>query len=163
MKKLLMLILVLGIASTANALVVSISPDGTGTSTTLTISSDTFNVGYDYFLVVSDNTNGDISAITATADAGGDSVVTSYGAAAGYDDAWQVKAQDLNAATPHADDIEIGTHFNVTINYTGGGSALLIELVNGNLTQLDTYTVTPEPMTIALLGLGGLFLRRRKK
>ena len=34
------------------------------------------------------------------------------------------------------------------------------------ITQVGTYdpvTITPEPMTIALLGLGGLFLRRRKK
>ena len=31
-----------------------------------------------------------------------------------------------------------------------------------SFTELGTITVTPEPMTMVLLGLGGLFLRRRK-
>ena len=33
----------------------------------------------------------------------------------------------------------------------------------GTTIDLGTFNVVPEPMTIALLGLGGLFLRRRKK
>ena len=41
-----------------------------------------------------------------------------------------------------------------------------INLYDGNLSLLDTATVTitdiPEPITMALLGLGGLFLRRKK-
>ena len=38
-----------------------------------------------------------------------------------------------------------------------------ITLYNGLLEVLDTQIIhVPEPMTIALLGLGGLFLRRRK-
>jgi len=37
-----------------------------------------------------------------------------------------------------------------------------IDLLDDTLAAISTTTVVPEPMTIALLGLGGLFLRRRK-
>jgi len=39
--------------------------------------------------------------------------------------------------------------------YTGGGAPPEM--------YFDNAVLTPEPMTIALLGLGGLFLRRRKR
>jgi hypothetical protein len=44
----------------------------------------------------------------------------------------------------------------VTIQLVGGAMAQ-----TGNL-YVDDVVLTPEPMTLALLGLGGLFLRRRK-
>jgi hypothetical protein len=66
----------------------------------------------------------------------------------------------------HVPEVEAST--DITIydvaykNYTG--------FIDGELTQPLAFTdatdavihVTPEPMTIALLGIGGLFLRRRK-
>ena len=44
----------------------------------------------------------------------------------------------------------------------GGTSPTPASLVSGDLGGTLTIYVVPEPMTIALLGLGGLFLRRRK-
>jgi len=46
----------------------------------------------------------------------------------------------------------------ITMAGTGGQ----IDLLDDALGVMDSVTVVPEPMTIALLGLGGLFLRRRK-
>jgi hypothetical protein len=48
-----------------------------------------------------------------------------------------------------------------------GGDALVYLLNGDDNVILDSITIhqtgVPEPMTIALLGIGGLFLRRRKK
>jgi hypothetical protein len=47
----------------------------------------------------------------------------------------------------------------ITLSGTGG----TLDLIDADtFTTLQSVTVVPEPMTIALLGLGGLFLRRRK-
>jgi hypothetical protein len=45
------------------------------------------------------------------------------------------------------------------------GQTLMLYLVNADWTlgaKVDTVTLVPEPMTLVMLGLGGLFLRRRK-
>jgi len=44
-----------------------------------------------------------------------------------------------------------------------GGSWVWAAMTEGDLGDLVIYTGIPEPMTIALLGLGGLFLLRRRK
>jgi len=58
-----------------------------------------------------------------------------------------------------------GLVLSAQVTATGAvGQTFNVDLINEALTTVDTitFTITPEPMTIALLGLGGLFLRRRK-
>lgn len=67
-----------------------------------------------------------------------------------------------------ADDVDVGLWFTFEVTARTGLGAqgtTDIELWNIGFTGIQdsvTITVVPEPVTIALLGLGGLFLRRRK-
>lgn len=59
------------------------------------------------------------------------------------------------------DAVEAGTWF--TFGYTGNvGDVIDVYDYALGTPLVGTITIIPEPMTIALLGLGGLFLRRRK-
>jgi hypothetical protein len=52
---------------------------------------------------------------------------------------------------------------SMNLTYKGTGEEALITLLDtGTGEVLDTQAIVPEPITLALLGLGGLFLRRRK-
>ncbi|MHC4499922.1 MAG: PEP-CTERM sorting domain-containing protein [Planctomycetota bacterium] len=81
----------------------------------------------------------------------------------GYADYWTVQSSD--SATPF--NLASGNQYDVTLLGAVG------QIGNTYSIYLDTYgdaggpdkmdvKVVPEPMTIALLGLGGLFLHRRK-
>jgi len=74
-----------------------------------------------------------------------------------------VHITDIIALAYPPDRVLAGDQFWTTLTLTG--SAVQIDLLDADAeTVLDSVTlvVIPEPMTIALLGLGGLFLRRRK-
>ncbi|MFA5422466.1 MAG: PEP-CTERM sorting domain-containing protein [Phycisphaerae bacterium] len=59
-------------------------------------------------------------------------------------------------------EVEAGDWFS--IGYTGevGDVIDIYDYAVSDTVPIGSVTVTPEPMTIALLGLGGLLLRRRK-
>ena len=170
MKKLLTLMLVLCIASSANALLLGLDPSGAADALPglydLDVVSDSDDAPYERFLVISDNTYGDIASIAILGNAGANAKVEDYGAFGGYAGAWLVNAVDMDPEPDPAADVLAGIQFRASVDFTGSavGQNLLIELVDGNLNVLDskTYSGIPEPATMLLLGLGGLFLRRRK-
>ena len=72
------------------------------------------------------------------------------------------------ASTPpwnEATDVDVGLWFTYNVLVTGAaGQSEVIDLLNNAMGIIATQpiTIVPEPMTMALLGLGALFLRRRK-
>lgn len=77
----------------------------------------------------------------------------------GYVDTWKLQS---GGATGYL----AGTHFEISFHCKAEGDVTInLYDVNWTYPVVDAITihqVIPEPMTIALLGLGGLFLRRRK-
>ena len=162
MKKCLVLMLVLGIASMATA--------------TLTISAPaTIDVGATVSIAIV----ADAASAAQTGDASGGYVtalgtyhtyisgfVMEPGAAAGT-----MSGYSYNASTGYiyVNGSNLGTEdllspgdwlsFDLGTGALAVGDVITIALNNGQSVGID---VVPEPMTIGLLGLGGLFLRRRK-
>ena len=68
-----------------------------------------------------------------------------------------------NQPTPSVDSLP-GTWFDATFHCLGEGDVYINLYDATGMIVIDTILVhqIPEPITIALLGLGGLFLRRRK-
>ena len=166
MKKLLILMLVLGLASTANAAVVlslngNTDIDSIEINISDTVVVDIYNTDggdYDTYLDIYYTSEGaySLSGATLTANAGDMSVIKGLEYLAGDDceEYWVVLAQSEGSSTP-------GSQFEVDIHCE---KALTVYLELWAPTLVDTATIyqVPEPMTIALLGLGGLFLRRRR-
>jgi hypothetical protein len=182
MKKLLILVLVLGLTSAANAAIeplLSLTADGVDTDTV-----NDFLVGGVIQIGVSSDgvggVNGKYSGALvinmAVADTGtgifDDSMITVYngageplenlGGAIGIAVAPTVRAFVATNAVL-ADFAGAGTGFEFGFQCTGIGD-VSITLIDDVFGPVDTLTIhqIPEPITFALLGLGGLFLRRRK-
>ena len=178
MKKLLIIMLVLCVTSLASATTISLTDEGTiisatpGSTVTLTISSDAAPGLISMNAVVSVS-GGDV--ITAAIDLPD---MAAYG--------WDPTLSGPPLGVPGAS-VEIGAGSGnfatgntalivgfVDVAYTGGTQ--LVSIAAGS-TYGGSYDVTgsapmfsqgvveivPEPMTIALLGLGGLFMLRRRK
>jgi hypothetical protein len=141
MKKLLVVILLFSIASSANALTVTLDPNGLvagpAGSYDVNVVSDS-ELSYEYYLVITDNTYGDIGSITIQPAAGDDASVTNVGFGLNYDSIWSVEALDVAQPFTTAP----GNQFQVSVNYTGAGlgQAVTIELVDGDLSVLDSVT-----------------------
>ena len=170
MKKLFVLMLVLGIASFASAgLTWTDGAGGDVDTITLTSQSDTAVV-----YLTSDTSamgsflagpaNNSVAGITAAApqpDAGGQGSAFVYTTGIYDGQMWGQAADSVEPYTNAA-----GNWFAVTIHATsaGTGSVNFDSDILAQLGTSDTLVVNhiPEPMTITLLGLGGLLLRRKK-
>ncbi len=168
MKRVLALVLVLGLACSANATYLQIdglSSDNynllEGSTVTISIiSEDDSNwLGY---LIVPDGSPGTLSNPTIWDAAG------NLGEAIPYTELGWGTGYELTAATSFGGipAVEAGQQF--TFDFSGGiagqSTQLLLFADPDYLTPLDAITITivPEPLTIALLGLGALFLRKKK-
>ena len=170
MKKLMILVLVLGLASAANAAFTISAPssmtvgeiawvdivnDGAGPVGGLnlylciTTASNAHWVGGNNLYIPPALVGSPGNSYIGLMDVDGDTIA---------DDVWNSNLSAAVVLNPGA-----GVQSDFEIQCDAPASATIV-LMDASLTVYDTATITqiPEPMTIALLGLGGLFLRRRK-
>ena len=165
MKKLLVLMLVLGLASAANA-VLSLSVNGEPAPDEITINpsdeividiqSDNSTAYSAYFdMYVGDGTFSDARTVIGNLSGLLGPYPDYYGTGA-YSYYLVTIADSGGALVP-------GTGFEIDFHCDGPGDVLVQLRDATGYIVLDSLVIhQPEPMTIALLGLGGLFLRRRK-
>ena len=162
MKKLLILALVLGMTSAASAALSlggvingTIDVDTTGIVTVVSDDTEPWEgyIGYDYTVV-------GVSGCVATSNAGQDGFSVPTTSYLGY---YHIQAADMSEPF---DSVVAGVQFEISVYGANLGDVYTIERWNtawDTVLESGTVTVIPEPMTIALLGLGGLFLLRRRK
>jgi hypothetical protein len=175
MRKLLILMLVLGMASMANA-ALTILVDGVDVGNEITIASsetiwigihdDTGGTQYGAAVIIADDVDsqangawtGGNNYYAPPATPGGGNAYYGY-FSGGIGDVWYLVDQAATTSMPTA-----GLQGDYEFHCVAPGD-VLIKLTDYGLTNaLDTITIhqIPEPVTLALLGLGGLLLRRRK-
>lgn len=185
MKKLLMLMLVLGFATAANAAVLDIGLfwfDGTnyldeapatvlGTTITVNVIGDKTVKGTNGIDFGEGTSTGTLSlgswqvATTTGTDGtltGNDIIDASYTSTAAATAGTVLYTFDYAVAAGVSGGGTVQAMMQTGDKFTNGLTAYLWEGTGAHSTVLSDLTIVPEPMTIALLGLGGLFLRRRK-
>lgn len=165
MRKLLVLFLVLGLTSAANALLITVdeqegdSFDVDLTSTITVVSEDASSwLGY---IIVEEGGAGSLEnavILDAAGDIGAATAYTEIGWGTGY----ELTASMSPTGVPA---LSAGSQFS--FDYVGeiGDTATISLFVDPEYTTpvaSVNVTVVPEPMTVLLLSLGALFLRRRR-
>lgn len=168
MKRLVAMLLIFGMASTANAVLLQV--DGVaatdveiaeGATSLITIVGENASSWLGYIIVEEGGAGqlSDVSIVSAAGDLAAYEPYTEAGWGAGY---MLTAAASPGSTQP----ISTGAQFNV--NYSGatlGQTATISLFVDPEYTTpvaSVNVSIIPEPMTIALLGLGALFLRKRK-
>jgi hypothetical protein len=165
MRKILVLFLVLGLASAANAMLIKVD-DQEGdsfevdtTSTITVVSEDTSSwLGY---IIIEEGGAGSLENVVVL-NAAGD-----LGAAETYSEAGWGTGYQLSASMGPAGDPPIAAGSQFSLDYVGavGDTATISLFLDPEYTTpvaSVNVTVVPEPMTVILLSLGALFLRRRR-
>jgi hypothetical protein len=156
MKKLLVLVLIFAMAPLASAATVTLSYTGT-TPAGGSINMDVAGATYDpYLALVSDP--GVLSALAAGAQA--PSVTGSFGAVTVSGQDGEVWGFGTAAGEAYQDGSWLTANW---VSATGVWVRAYETMDFGATWQLMDEIFIPEPMTVALLGLGGLFLLRRRK
>ena len=165
MRKILVLFLVLGLASAANAMLITV--DGqegdsfeVNLQSTITVVSEDVSSWLGY-LIIEEGGAGSLENVAVLGAAG------DLGAAEAYAEAGWGAGFQLSSSMGPAGDPPIATGSQFSFDYVGavGDTATISLFVDPEYTtpvaSVDV-TVVPEPMTVILLSLGGLFLRRRR-
>jgi len=169
MRKFLVVALVLGIASAANAVVIYVDGSdpgesieiGEGLTPVISVVGEDASSWLGYIIIEEGGTGALGNAVNL--DAAGDMGAVSPYAEAGWGSGYELTIAMSPGGAPA---VAVGPQF--TLDYVGGvlGETVTISLFvdpeYGTPADSVTITVVPEPMTVILLGLGGLLLRRRK-
>ena len=165
MKKILVLFLVLGMASAANAMLIKVD-DQEGDSFEVNIKSTITVVSEDAsswlgYLIIEEGGAGSLENVVIL-DAAGD-----IGAASAYSEAGWGTGYELSASMSPTGVPATAAGSQFSFDYVGsvGDIATISLFTDPEYTTPAAsvnVTVVPEPMTIVLLGLGALFLRRRR-
>jgi hypothetical protein len=175
MKKLLILVLVLGLTSVASA-TISLNISGTvdvtqGDTLTVDVSSDSsVQSGWIGYVIVEEGGDGALSNPVIWQPHSGGGNAGNLAATSPYSESgWGVGYYMIAGATDSS--LAAGVQFSVDYDTSAldVGDSCIVSLWDdgvgyetGDEQGIATINVVPEPATIALLGLGGLFLRRRK-
>ena len=165
MRKFLILFLALSLASTANALLIKVDDlEGESfevdTQATITVVSEDTS-GWLGYIIVEEGGAGSLENVTILDAAGNNASAGPY-TEAGWGTGFELSA----SAYPDIDPpIAAGEQFSLDYIGAVGDTATISLFVDPEYTTpiaSVNVTVVPEPMTVILLGLGGLFLRRRR-
>ncbi len=189
MKKLLILMLVLGMASSAGAAAFSLRIDGSdpgaehtmlvGNTIDIGIHNDTVGSSDDtrqllaYAMILdatvsavnprgrwTENENLYIPPTVSGAPANTYSGIMDYTGGPDYAEVWYAELAD--GIGTHYTQVGLMADFEYMCTAMGDVTVKLMDGTTGGWLDSVTIHQVPEPMTILLLGLGGLFLRRRR-